>query len=114
MEMVCEQEATLLQLGKVEVLDKFEVTVQLSDGESEITVIADRTVYGMDVVKKELLKQFNLVSVRKTTGSLATYDLKVTQFKTPGDQQMDEPMKIGHPVHLEQRLIQGRFSPGGR
>ena len=113
LEVVCEQEGSLLQIVKVQVLDQFEVTVKLSDGELVISAIADRKVYGLDVIKNNLLKEFNIVNIKKTLGQLVTKDLKIIQFKTPREEQMTKPEKVGNPIHFKQEKLQGRFSSEG-
>ena len=113
LEQVLSDEGSLLQLGKVRPLDQYEVIVDISDGDIVITVLSDRQVFGMDVIKKNLLKEFNIVSVKKTSGGLTSKDLKVIQFKTPGDLQLEQPRMVGNPVPWKQEPIQGRFSGGG-
>ena len=65
------------------------------------------------MIKNNLLKEFNIVNIKKTLGQLVTKDLKIIQFKTPREEQMTKPEKVGNPIHFKQEKLQGRFSSEG-
>ena len=119
LEVVLSREHGLLQVTGVEPLDSYECLVMISDGETEIGVLVNRIMFRMDIIQSNLVTKFNIIDILTTDGTVATSDLKVTKYKTPGELQQSEPCLIGAPmpwVRPGTEVVyqpRGRFSTGG-